>query len=64
VSECQSDENTEIPGSPTKKEMREYARTEFERHRDVQDIGHIRYLISTGRTQFDGMKRYINEQVL
>jgi hypothetical protein len=44
--------------------MRDYARTEFERHRDVHDIGHIRYLISTGRTQFDGMKRYINEQVL
>ena len=62
--ECQSDEGTEIPGSPTKKEMREDARTEFERHRDMQDIGHILYLISTGRTQFDGMKRYINEQVL
>ena len=44
--------------------MREFARAEFERNREVNDIGHIRYLISTGRTQFDGMKRYIYEQVM
>ena len=44
--------------------MREFARAEFERTREVHDIGHIRYLISTGKTQFDGMRRYIDEQVL
>lgn len=53
-----------IPKSPTKNEMREFARAEFERNREVSDIGHIRYLISTGKTQFDGMRRYIDEQVL
>jgi len=75
---------TEIPASNTRNEMRNFARDEFERNRDVHDVGHIRYLISvsppvsgcvttwyqsnnacqTGRTQFDGMQRYINEQVL
>lgn len=54
----------EIPKSPTKSEMREFARAEFERNREVTDIGHIRYLISTGKTQFDGMRRYIVEQVM
>lgn len=59
--------------------MRKFARDEFDRNRDVTDIGHIRYLISvgvpfqyqsteltvqTGRTQFDGMKRYIYEQAI
>jgi hypothetical protein len=44
--------------------MRAFARAEFEQHRDVQDVGHIRYLISMGRTQFDSMRRYIEEQVL
>lgn len=28
--------------------MRKFARDEFERNRDVLDIGHIRYLISVG----------------
>ena len=56
--------SSEIPKSPTKTEMREFARAEFERNREVHDIGHIRYLISTGKTQFDGMRRYIDEQAI
>lgn len=63
--------------------MRQFARDEFDRNRDVYDIQHIRYLISvrfiallgnhstwlltwdqTGRTQFDGMKRYVYEQAV
>ncbi|KAH7059014.1 complex 1 protein-domain-containing protein [Macrophomina phaseolina] len=51
-----------IPPSPTRDELRRYARTEFERNRNVTDITHIRYLISTGKTEFDSMKRYIEEQ--
>ncbi|EXJ95808.1 hypothetical protein A1O1_00932 [Capronia coronata CBS 617.96] len=38
-----------------------YARGEFERNRHVEDIGQIRYLISTGKAEFDGMQRYIDE---
>ncbi|KAL4878420.1 hypothetical protein BJY04DRAFT_195988 [Aspergillus karnatakaensis] len=51
-----------VPNSPTKSELRDYARSEFERHRTVTDLQHIRYLISTGQSEFDMMKRYINEQ--
>lgn len=51
----------EIPPSNTRDEMRQYARHGFERNRNVTDLTHIRYLISTGRTEFEGMQRYINE---
>ncbi|KAF3762075.1 hypothetical protein M406DRAFT_244156, partial [Cryphonectria parasitica EP155] len=40
-------------------ETRLFARHEIERHRNVQDIQHIRYLLSTGKTQWDSMERYI-----
>ena len=39
----------------------QYARTEFARHKTVTDLTQIRYLISTGKTEFDGMQRYIDE---
>ncbi|KAF1817019.1 hypothetical protein P152DRAFT_6126 [Eremomyces bilateralis CBS 781.70] len=52
----------EVPSKSTRQELREFARGEFERHRYVTDIGHIRYLISTGKTEFDHMKRYVEEQ--
>ncbi|KAF2427546.1 hypothetical protein EJ08DRAFT_352696 [Tothia fuscella] len=51
-----------IPPSSTRDEMRSFARGEFGRYKDVTDIGHIRYLISSGKTQFDSMRRYIDEQ--
>ncbi|KAB2579945.1 LYR motif-containing protein 2 [Lasiodiplodia theobromae] len=51
-----------IPPSSTRHELHQYARAEFERNRDVTDLAHIRYLISTGKTEFDSMKRYIEEQ--
>lgn len=44
--------------------MRTFARGEFERNKFVHDLGHIRYLISTGKTQFDSMKRYIEQNAL
>ena len=34
---------------------------EFERHKNVTDITKIRYLISTGKTEFDTMERYIEQ---
>lgn len=51
-----------IPASATRIEMRDFAREEFERNRHVTELTQIRYLISTGKTQFDSMKRYIDEQ--
>ncbi|KAF2134096.1 hypothetical protein P153DRAFT_104626 [Dothidotthia symphoricarpi CBS 119687] len=35
-----------IPDETTRKDMRQFARSEFEQHRNVTDLGHIRYLIS------------------
>ncbi|KAK2731898.1 hypothetical protein CKAH01_08770 [Colletotrichum kahawae] len=49
-----------IEDPTTRAESRRYARDEFERHRDVTDINHIRYLTSTGKTEFQGMERYID----
>ncbi|RYO76225.1 hypothetical protein DL766_002948 [Monosporascus sp. MC13-8B] len=47
-------------GDPaTREETRRYARAEFERHRHVTDLGHIRYLLSTGKTEWEAMERYI-----
>ena len=43
--------------SPTRTEMKAFAREEFERNRAVRDTTKIRYLVSTGRTQFDEMRR-------
>ncbi|QVM10152.1 hypothetical protein D8B26_004814 [Coccidioides posadasii str. Silveira] len=51
-----------IPPSTTRDELRVFARQEFERNKNVRDLAHIRYLISTGKTEFDAMRRYIDEQ--
>ncbi|KAL3258573.1 hypothetical protein ABHI18_005946 [Aspergillus niger] len=58
-----ADEVAEIPSSSTKDELHRYARGEFERNRNITDLQHIRYLISTGKSEFDMMRRYIDEQV-
>ncbi|KAJ5128749.1 hypothetical protein N7448_002465 [Penicillium atrosanguineum] len=52
-----------IPPSATRNELHDYARQEFERHREVTDLAHIRYLLSTGKSEFETMRRYIDEQV-
>lgn len=44
----------------TRDETRLFARQEFERHRHVQDLQHIRYLLSTGKTQWEGLERFID----
>ncbi|KAI0890953.1 hypothetical protein F4806DRAFT_484578 [Annulohypoxylon nitens] len=49
-----------ISDPTTRAETRNFARAEFERHRHVTDIGHIRYLLSTGKTEWEGMERYID----
>ena len=42
--------------SPTRQELKTFAREEFERNRTVSDTTKIRYMVSTGRTQFDQMR--------
>ena len=37
--------------------MKVFAREEFERNREVRDTVKVRYLVSTGRTQFEEMRR-------
>ena len=39
--------------SPIREEMRDYARAEFERQKEVEDLRQIRYLLSTGKAEFD-----------
>ncbi|KAM0691781.1 hypothetical protein Q7P36_007981 [Cladosporium allicinum] len=48
----------------TRQELLDFARGEFEQHRKVTDLGHIRYLISTGKTQLDSMARYVEQQAM
>lgn len=49
-----------IQDPTTRAETMRFAREEFERHRNVTDISHIRYLISRGKTEWEGMERYID----
>ncbi|KAI1375478.1 hypothetical protein F4677DRAFT_422948 [Hypoxylon crocopeplum] len=48
-----------ISDPTTRAETRHFARAEFERHRSVTDLGHIRYLLSTGKTEWESMERHI-----
>ncbi|KAI4659819.1 uncharacterized protein J4E79_006355 [Alternaria viburni] len=45
-----------IPDAGARRDMRRFARSEFDQHRSVTDLGHIRYLISHGKTQFQTIK--------
>ncbi|OTA68657.1 hypothetical protein K449DRAFT_461489 [Hypoxylon sp. EC38] len=48
-----------ISDPATRAETLNFARAEFERHRHITDISHIRYLLSTGKTEWESMERYI-----
>jgi Complex 1 protein (LYR family) len=45
--------------SSQRAELYRFARGEFERNRRVEDLAKIRYLVSTGRTEFEGVRRYV-----
>ncbi|CAK7242367.1 MAG: hypothetical protein STHCBS139747_003855 [Sporothrix thermara] len=49
----------QISDATTRAETLRFAREEFERHRGVTDLTHIRYLISTGKTEWENTERYI-----
>ncbi|CCX07932.1 hypothetical protein FPQ18DRAFT_112725 [Pyronema domesticum] len=42
-----------------KTELRAWAKSEFVRNREVQDLDHIKYLLSTGRKEFNEMSNYL-----
>ncbi|KAG5998405.1 hypothetical protein E4U43_002421 [Claviceps pusilla] len=48
-----------IRDAQTRTETRRFARDEFDRRRHVTDLSHIRYLLSTGKTEWESMERYI-----
>jgi len=39
--------------------MRDFARREFERNRGVSDLGHVRYLVSTGKAELERVERAV-----
>ena len=45
---------------PTREEMKKYAREEFERHKAVEDERKIRYLLSTGKTEFERLGKQVS----
>ncbi|KAF2749349.1 hypothetical protein M011DRAFT_475448 [Sporormia fimetaria CBS 119925] len=49
-------DTAQISDDATRKDMRQFARAEFEQHRKVTDLDHIRYLISSGKAQVTQMK--------
>ncbi|PVH84090.1 hypothetical protein DL98DRAFT_454187 [Cadophora sp. DSE1049] len=49
-----------ISDPSTKAETLRFAKEEFVRNKGVKDITQIRYLISTGKTQWEIMERYID----
>lgn len=46
--------------SPTNHEMARYTREEFERHRRVEEVRQIRYLLSTGKTEFERLGKQVS----
>ncbi|TGO56959.1 hypothetical protein BCON_0071g00130 [Botryotinia convoluta] len=48
-----------IPDARSREETRRFVRDDFERNRGVTDLSQIKYLIGTGKTQWEGMERYI-----
>ncbi|PQE04253.1 complex 1 protein [Rutstroemia sp. NJR-2017a BVV2] len=48
-----------IPDAQSRAETKRFVREDFERNRGVRDLTQIRYLIGTGKTQWEGMERYI-----
>lgn len=50
-----------IPDSEARKDPIAHARHEFGRNKGVRDTAQIRYLASTGKAEWDGMRRYIDE---
>ncbi|KAG9240454.1 hypothetical protein BJ878DRAFT_430266 [Calycina marina] len=48
-----------IEDKSTKQDTLKFAREEFRRNKDVEDITQIRYLTSTGKMEWETMEKYI-----
>ena len=48
-----------LPDETTRREMRVFAREEFERQKEVKDQAHIKYLLSVGKADFDKFEKQI-----
>lgn len=51
----------QIPDKDARRDPIAHAKHEFARNKDVRDTAQIRYLASTGKAEWDGMRRYIDE---
>lgn len=51
----------QIPDPDARKDPIAHAKGEFSRNRNVRDKDQIRYLVSTGKAEWDGMRRYVEE---
>ena len=51
----------QIPDPDARKEPIAHAKEEFARNKNVKDTAQIRYLVSTGKAEWDGMRRYVEE---
>lgn len=51
----------QIPDSEDRKGPMKHVKDEFSRNKHVTDTAQIRYLASTGKAEWDGMRRYVEE---
>lgn len=51
----------QIPDPDARKEPIAHAKGEFMRNKNVSETAQIRYLASTGKAEWDGMRRYVEE---
>ena len=51
----------QIPDADARREPMAHAKGEFMRNKDVTEAARIRYLASTGKAEWDGMRRYVEE---
>lgn len=49
--------------APTRNELRDFARAELERNRRVDDLAHVRYLLSAGRAEVERLKGLVGGAV-
>lgn len=54
----------QIPDKGARRDPVAHAKGEFSRNKDVTDTEQIRYLVSTGKAEWDGMRRYVDEMAM
>lgn len=53
-----------IPDRDARRDPIAHAKGEFARNRNVTEAEQIRYLVSTGKAEWDGMRRYVEEMAI